>query len=157
MSRARKEAERLARKREYRANRGSRLICSGAVSTDDEMQKTAVRLAKQLDAMPGAPEHKYMVFLVCAEDGCYTYPIYGCADGFTAALQDAIKKHQEMNRPEIQGGFVKGIGDSVFRPPDAIVQMMAMGVNVVTTNRLENRPSGDPNLRGSFGQGGGAL
>jgi len=154
MSRARKEAERLARKREYRANRIANVICSGSLSSDDEMQKIAVRLAKQMVALPGAPEQKYMVVLLCGKDGCYTYPIFGCPDGFTAAMQDAIKKHQEMNRPDIQGGFVKGIGDALFRPPDALVQMMAMGVDVLVTNRLENRPSHDPTLHGDFGQGG---
>ena len=157
MSRERKQAERLARKREYRANRGAKVICSGSVSSDEEIQKATVRLAKQLEVMPGAPEHKYMVFLLCGEDGCYTYPIFGCPDGFTADMQDAIKKHQDMNRPEIQGGFVKSIGDALFRPPDAMVQMMAMGVNVLVTNRLDNRPSDDPTLRGQFGQGGGGL
>lgn len=153
MSRERKQAERLARKREYRASRGARVLRTTMLSDDLAVAKRSAELAKQMEALPGKPEEKYMVFLRCSGSDFYTYPIYGCADGFTAAMQDAIKKHQNAGRPEVLGGYVQGIGSAAFRPPDALVQMMAMGVKVVVTNRIENRQSTEGALDGSFVQG----
>jgi len=154
MSRERKQAERLARKREYRASREAKVLRTTMLSSDRAFEKNAADLLKQLDALPGKPEEKYMVLLRCSDGDVYSYPIYGCADGFTAAMQDAIKKHQRAGRPEIEGGLVQGIGSASFNPPDALVQMMAMGAKVLVTNRLENRQSIDGELNGTFGQGG---
>lgn len=153
MSRNRNEAERLARKREYRLNRGARVLRTTTLSSDGAVEKSAAELKKQLDALPGKPEEKYMVFLRCSDNDFYTYPIYGCPNGFTAAMQDAIEKHQNAVRAEILGGFVQGIGNARFNPPDVLVQMMAMGVNVLVTNRIENRLSIDGALNGAFAQG----
>jgi hypothetical protein len=154
MSRERKQAERLARKREYRASREARVLRTTVLSSDEAVEKNAADLRRQLDALPGKPEEKYMALLRCGDGDLYSYPIYGCADGFTAALQDAISKHRQMGRPEIEGGFVQGIGSTSFSPPDVLVQMMAMGAKVLVTNRLENRRSVDGELNGAFGQGG---
>ena len=154
MSRETKEAERLARKRAYRANRGAQVLRTTTLSSEESVNKTIAGVHKQLHVLPGKPEEKYMVILRCVGNNFYSYPIYGCPDGFTAAMRDAITKHQEMDRPEIEGGVVQGIGNICFNPPDAMVQVMAMGANVAVTNRLENRQADDPTLRGQFGQGG---
>src|SRR2546428_4530749 len=127
MSRERKQAERIARKREYRAGRAARVLRTTTLSTDRAVEKNITDLKKQLDALPGKPEEKYMVILHCSDNAFYTYPIYGCPDGFTAAMQSAIEKHQKMGHPEIQRGMVQGIGNTSFNPPDELVQMMAMG------------------------------
>jgi hypothetical protein len=153
MSRQKREAERLARKREYRANRAAMILRTMSLSSDGAVRKTATDLKKQLDALPGKPQEKYMVVLRCSGNDFYSYPIYGCPDGFTAAMQDAIKKHQKMDRSEIEGGIVQGIGDTSFNPPDVLVQMMAMDVKVAVTNRIENRQSIDGELDGAFAQG----
>ena len=153
MSRQKREAERLARKREYRANRGAMVLRTMSLSSDEAVGTIAANLKKHLDALPGNPQEKYVVVLRCSDNDFYTYPIYGCPDGFTAAMQDAIKKHQKMARPEIKGGVVQGIGKTSFNPPDVLVQMMAMGVKVAVTNRLENRQSIDGELDGAFAQG----
>lgn len=154
MSRERKQAERLARKREYRERRQARVLRTTVLSSDRAVQKNAADLLRQLDALPGKPEEKYVVLLRCADGDVYSYPIYGCTDGFTAAMQDAMRKHQQAARPEINGGLVQGIGSTSFSPPDALVQMMAMGAKVLVTNRLENRQSTDGELNGAFAQGG---
>jgi len=146
--------ERLARKQEYRIRRGARLLRSKELSSDAAVQKNLADLRKHLRALPGKLEEKYMVLLRCSDGDVYSYPIYGCTDGFTAALHDAITKHQHAARPEIKGGFVQGIGSTAFRPPDALVQVMAMGGKVLVTNRLENRQSVDGELNGIFVQGG---
>jgi hypothetical protein len=153
MSRRKREAERLARKRDYRANRRAMILRTMSLSNNGAVERSAADLKKQLDAMPGKPQEKYIVVLRCSGNDFYSYPIYGCPDGFTAAMQDAIKKHQKMDRPEIEGGVVQGIGKTSFNPPDVLVQMMAMGVKVAVTNRLENRLSIDGELDGAFAQG----
>jgi len=155
MSRMKREAERLGRKREYRARQGARILRSMALSSDGAIEKNLADLQKQLRVLPGKPEEKYMVLLRCGDGDFYSYPIYDCADGFTAAMQDAIKKHQRAGHPEIKGGLVQGIGSASFNPPDALVQMMAMGAKVLVTNRLENRQSIDGELNCVFAQGGG--
>ena len=154
MSRERKLAERIARKKQYRDSSGPRTLRTATLSSEERIDNTSVDLQKQLNALPGKPEEKYMVVLHCSDNNFYSYPIYGCPNGFTAAMQDAINKHKRMDRPEIQRGIVKGIGNTSFNPPDELVQMMAMGCKVVVTNRLENKQVNDPNLRGKIGQGG---
>ena len=138
MSREKRKRKRQQRREIYRQQSNGRVIRTGIFSPE-AMSHQAALLAKQFEAMPGKPEEKYLVVLGCAGNTIFTYPIYGCADGFTAALQDAIRKHQRENRPQIQSGRVQGIGDFVFAPPDLLVQMMAKGVPVLVTNRAENR------------------
>src|SRR3984885_3876592 len=154
MSRERKLAERIARKKQHRDSSGPRTLRTATLSSEERIANTSVDLLKQLNALPGKPEEKYMDVLHCSDNHFYSYPIYACPNGCTAAMQDATNKHQRMERPEIQRGIVKGIGNPSFSPPDQLVQMMAMGWKVLVTNRLENRQANDPNQRGKIGQGG---
>jgi len=151
MSRERKEQERIAKKLAYRTEREAKPLRMVGHDT----KKYVKRILRQLNAMPGKPEEKYLVLLRCSDGRIYSYPIFCCSEGFTAAMQDAIQKHQSAGRPEIEGGMVQGIGSTSFRPPDTFVQMIAMGANVVVTNRLENRKTSSASLFGSFGMGGG--
>lgn len=151
MSREKKQQERLSRKKEYRKTQEARVLGFGRGS----VEKYVHDINKQMDAMPGKPEEKYMVFLRCSNNTIYSYPIYGCSDGFTAALRDAIEKHRNLIPAVIEGGIVQGIGDITYEPPDYLVQMMALGANIVVTNRLQNRVAKESDLRGSIGQGGG--
>jgi hypothetical protein len=105
--------------------------------------------------MPGKPEEKYIVLLRCSDSGIYSYPIYGCSDGFTAALKDAIEKHQELTSAAIERGMVQGVGDGSYNPPDYLVRMMALGAKVIVSNRVQNRVTKKTDLRGIVGQGGG--
>lgn len=154
MSRERKLAERIARKKEYRASSEARSLRTLTLSTEEAISKSLAGLERQLRALPGKSEEKYMAVLHCTDNNFYSYPIYSCPNGFTAAMQDAIKKHQEVERPQVVGGMVQGIGNASFNPPDELVQMMAMGVKVLVTNRVENTLPNDQNLRGTLGQGG---
>lgn len=154
MSREKKERERNERKRMYRAECEARVLRTKSMSSESDVQACIAEVKKHLNALPGKPEEKYAVILRCGDGGFYSYPIYGCSDGFTAAMQDAIGKHQNAGRAPIQGGLVQGIGNMVYQPPDFLVQAMAMGAKVLVTNRLENRRTDDQTLRGIFGMGG---
>lgn len=151
MSRERKEKERMAKKLAYRAERGSRVLQIS--SSSDDTDAYVRRLLRQLDAMPGKPEEKYIVLLRCSDSDIYSYPIYGCSEGFTAALQDAIAKHKDARRADIRSGCVQGIGDTLYQPPDYLVRGIANGAKVLVTRRLENSQAAAGDLRGSFGQG----
>ncbi len=154
MSRERKLAERIARKKQYRDGSEPRTLRTKTLSSNEQIGKSIADLKRQLNSLPGKPEEKYMTVLHCSDNNFYTYPIYRCPNGFTAAMQDAINKHQGMERPQIVRGMVHGVGNVSFNPPDGVVQIMAMGGKVLVTNRLENKPANDPNLRGKMGQGG---
>lgn len=154
MSKEKRQRERIARKNAYRAECGTRGLRTRPLSSEEDVEACIADIKKHLNALPGTPEEKYMVRLRCAEADFYSYPIGGCRDGFTAALQEAVKQHQRAGRAPIQGGIVQGIGDVVYQPPDFLVQAMAKGAKVLVTNRLENRRTDDRSLRGLFGQGG---
>jgi hypothetical protein len=131
ISKAKEERRRRARVLQFRAKDGQDFIKV---------------LKRQFDAMPGPAEEKYLVALRCKDGGVYHYPIYQCKDGFTAALKDAILKHQEENRPTVDGGMVQGCGTTTFDPPDSIVQLIAAGGEVIAVNKLHNNPSGPPKV-----------
>jgi len=152
MSRERKERERIARKQAFRAEQEARVLRS--VPFGKSVETCERQLLRQLDAMPGRPEEKYIVFLRCSDNGVYSYPLYGCTEGFTAALKDAIEKHKEAGRADIQSGCVQGVGDTLYQPPDYLVRGIANGAKVLVTRRVENRQAIAGALRGGFGQGG---
>lgn len=154
MSREKKERQRLLRRQDYRAQQTGRVLRAITPRSEAEVERFFEQTMKQMDAMPGKPDEKFVVFLRCSNGVVFTYLIYGCVEGFTAAMRDAIEKHREANRPAIEGGAVRGVGNASFTPPDFMVQMMAKGVRVLLTNRLENRPADSRELFGDFGQGG---
>src|SRR5450631_2782711 len=101
MSRERRLAERIARKKQYRDRTEPRTLRTETLSSEEQIENSIADLKKQLNALPGKPEEKYMVVLHCSDDNFYSYPIYGCLNGFTAAMHDAINKHKRMERPQI--------------------------------------------------------
>ena len=150
MTREKKPLE-IDRKHEYPASFGARMLSSTSMALEECLGD----IRKQMKTMPGRAEEKYVVFLHCSDNSLHAYPIYECSEGFTAAMQCAIEEHQRLTLAVIDGGLVHGIDDSVYEPPDYLVQMMALGANVLVTNRLQNRPTKASDLRGNLGQGGG--
>ena len=102
------------------------------------LNRSAEFAQKQLDAMPGPKDQKFLVFVTAKDNTIYHYPVY-YSPGFTEALQHALTLHKRISTSPVQSASVYGSSGKVLELPDAMVQMMAMGARVLITNRLSNK------------------
>jgi hypothetical protein len=101
---------------------------------EDGLEKMLTDYLKELNSLPGQAKEKYLVVLR-ADSNSLFYPIINCPAGFTAALKDAMRKHREMGRSRVESARVLSAdGKRSFEPPDYIIEMIALGANVVGFN-----------------------
>jgi hypothetical protein len=102
------------------------------------LNRSAEFAQRQMDAMPGRKEQKFLVFVTAKDNAIHHYPVF-YSPGFTEALQHALNLHRRISTSRVQCASVFGSSGKVLELPDAVVQAMAMGARVLITNRLSNK------------------